>query len=108
MDLAALAKNPGKPLLAIAGIANPQAFFDMLRAIDLPLSATLDLPDHADFTAFDGTLSKKYALLCTEKDAVKLWQLCPDALAVPLVQTMEPAFFAALDRLLEQCQRAKL
>jgi tetraacyldisaccharide 4'-kinase len=37
-------------------------------------------------------------LLCTEKDAAKLWAHEPDALAVPLVITPDPAFWAALDQ----------
>jgi len=37
------------------------------------------------------------SLVCTEKDAAKLWRLAPDAWAVPLLFTPEPAFFAALD-----------
>jgi tetraacyldisaccharide 4'-kinase len=33
-----------------------------------------------------------YRLICTEKDAVKLWKQHPDALAVPLQPDMDPAF----------------
>ena len=40
-------------------------------------------------------------LVCTEKDAVKLWALRPDAWAVPLELEIEPAFWPALDRLLD-------
>jgi tetraacyldisaccharide 4'-kinase len=47
-------------------------------------------------------------VLCTEKDAVKLWKYWPQALAVPLIQTLEPAFLAALDTLLAQTLAAKL
>jgi tetraacyldisaccharide 4'-kinase len=36
-------------------------------------------------------------LVCTEKDAVKLWRQAPDALAVPLEFTPSPEFFNALD-----------
>jgi len=36
-------------------------------------------------------------LICTEKDAVKLWPRHPDALAVPLRLAIAPPFFAALD-----------
>jgi tetraacyldisaccharide 4'-kinase len=46
--------------------------------------------------------------LCTEKDAVKLWHYLPTALAVPLIQTLEPAFLAALDSLLDATLAAKL
>ena len=36
-------------------------------------------------------------VVCTEKDAAKLWQHQPQALAVPLVLTPEVAFWQALD-----------
>jgi len=35
-------------------------------------------------------------VLCTEKDAVKLWDMLPQAWAVPLVLTPERAYYAAL------------
>ena len=40
---------------------------------------------------------KRCSLICTEKDALKLWRLHPDALAVPLLLALPPAFFAALN-----------
>ncbi len=82
---------------AVAGIARPQAFFDMLRVAGLPLGATVALPDHA---AYDEQLAAALppgTLLCTEKDALKLWRHRPDALAVPLQLDVPPAFFTALD-----------
>ena len=98
--LADLAKNTEQPLLALAGIARPEAFFSMLRDAGLNLAETLELPDHADYSTFNSTIGNKYAgysLICTQKDAVKLWQSHPDALAVPLVFTPEHAFFAAFE-----------
>jgi tetraacyldisaccharide 4'-kinase len=93
----ALADLRDQRLAAVAGIARPQAFFDMLRAAGLPLGATVALPDHA---AYDEQLAAALppgTLLCTEKDALKLWRHRPDALAVPLQLDVPPAFFAALD-----------
>ena len=55
------------------------------------------LPDHHDFTALQPPPGTGYTLLCTEKDALKLWRRAPDALALPLVFEPEPAFFRALD-----------
>jgi tetraacyldisaccharide 4'-kinase len=95
--LTSLTHGGGKPLFAVAGIAQPQAFFDMLGAAGIPLAGTLALPDHYDFDSWLRTSHKGYRLICTEKDAQKLWQVVPDAIAVPLVQTAEPAFWAALD-----------
>ena len=96
------------PLLALAGIARPDAFFALLRARGLALDQTLALPDHFDFSQFDTTQLQGHQVLCTEKDAVKLWKVWPQALAVPLVQTLEPAFLQALDNRLNAVLAAKL
>ncbi|MDB5875094.1 MAG: lpxK [Ramlibacter sp.] len=94
-ELAAL-KN--RPLTAVAGIGRPDAFFAMLREAGLQLGQTLALSDHHDFRADPATGRE---LVCTEKDAVKLWRLRPDAWAVPLELRIEPGFWAKLDRLLD-------
>ncbi len=90
----------GQPLLALAGIAKPEAFFAMLRARGLQLAETLALPDHYDFDSYPRLLDKGYNVICTEKDAVKLFPKHPGLLAVPLEFSPEPAFFSALDALL--------
>lgn len=87
----------GQTLLAMAGIARPQDFFAMLQAQGLTLALAQGLPDHSDFDSWQRPLDKPYTLICTEKDAVKLWRLHPDALAVPLQVHIDGAFFAALD-----------
>lgn len=107
IELAALTQD-GQPLLALAAIAQPQAFFAMLQAQGLPLAQTLALPDHYDFDSWQRPSDKDYTLICTEKDAVKLWRHHPDALAVPLDFAPEPAFFAAFDRLLQDAMHARL
>ena len=96
----ALERLRGKPLLAVAGIANPPAFFGMLRELGHTLECTFALPDHYDFGA-PLPLDPEMAVVCTEKDAVKLWRSRPDAWAVPLVVKIAPAFWPALDRLLD-------
>jgi tetraacyldisaccharide 4'-kinase len=88
------------PCAALAGIARPEAFFDMLRAAGIHLADTIALPDHHDFTE-SVLLPSDMPLLCTEKDAVKLWKQRPDAWAVPLAIEIDPGFFAKLDALLE-------
>lgn len=90
----------GQALHALAGIANPQAFFGMLRAAGLTLAATQALPDHHDFANVPA-LPADATLVCTEKDAVKLWRLRPDAWAVPLQVGLPGAFWARFDRLLD-------
>ncbi|MDP2678394.1 MAG: tetraacyldisaccharide 4'-kinase [Rhodoferax sp.] len=91
----------GKPLLALAAIAQPEAFFAMLRAQGLSLAATVALPDHHDVSQWTGNADGVYTVLCTEKDAVKLWAREPTALAVPLDFEPEPAFWSAFDRQLK-------
>ncbi len=97
----ALASFQGNPLVALAGIANPQAFFDMLSDKKLQLEQTIALPDHHDFQNNSLPSLKGRTVLCTEKDAVKLFALPEraetDLFAVPLVFLPEPAFFNALD-----------
>jgi tetraacyldisaccharide 4'-kinase len=95
------ALKPQTKLVALAGIANPAAFFEMLRNQGINLAKTLEFPDHY---AFNSTLGSEYAgftLICTLKDAVKLWLVHPEALAVPLAFAPEPAFFTAFDDLLK-------
>jgi tetraacyldisaccharide 4'-kinase len=90
----------GRPLLALAGIAKPDAFFAMLKARGLQLAETRALPDHYDFDSYPRPEDKGYTLICTEKDAVKLFPRQPDVLAVPLEFTPDAAFFTAFDALL--------
>ena len=93
--------KPSTKLLALAGIANPEAFFDMLRGAGLNLAKTVPLPDHYLFDSALGNEYAGYTLICTVKDAVKLWQIHPEALAVPLEFEPEAAFFVAFDALLK-------
>lgn len=100
-----LAELVNTPLVALAGIARPEVFFDMLGERGLVPSQTWPLPDHADLAvlwpAIQARCPPGATVLCTEKDAVKLWPLLgsasPRVLAVPLVLAPEPAFFNALD-----------
>jgi tetraacyldisaccharide 4'-kinase len=89
-----------RPLAAVAGIARPERFFAMLREQGLQLERTVELPDHYGFDTVPPGLDR-LGLVCTEKDAVKLWTLRPDAWAVPLEIEVEPAFWNALDRWLD-------
>lgn len=84
---------------ALAGLARPEGFFKLLREQGLTLHETTALPDHHDFASWPKTDLIR-PLLCTEKDAAKLWQHQPQALAVALTLTPEQAFWSALDRLL--------
>lgn len=88
----------GKALHAVAAIAQPEAFFRMLRDQGLTLAATESLPDHFNFRNWVSAAPKGHTVICTEKDAVKLWRTHPDALAVPLVVIPQPEFLEAVDR----------
>jgi tetraacyldisaccharide 4'-kinase len=95
------------PVQALAGIAKPEVFFDMLRHQGLHLVHTQALPDHADVRSL--TLNPAWGdVLCTEKDAVKLWTQHPQAWAVPLLTELPDALLQAIDLALKATQRPKL
>jgi len=116
-QLAALARNSrgeSRPLAdfagltveAVAAVARPESFFAMLAARGIAPAATQALPDHYDFESFSRNLGKDNPLICTEKDAVKLWHNHPEAWAVPLELQLPPAFWELLDaKLAAVCPR---
>ena len=69
-DPQALEGLRGRPVLAAAGLAQPERFFRMLRAQGLEV-LPLPLPDHHDFSTLPWPADTTEVLL-TEKDAVKL------------------------------------
>ncbi len=95
---------------ALAGIAQPEAFFALLRQRGLALQHTLALPDHADGATLLQALApypSDLDWLCTEKDAVKLFAALrqPGApahrvWAVALEQEPDCGFYAAIDQAL--------
>ncbi len=108
VSLTDLTHTSALPLMALAAIAKPEDFFSMLRAQGLTLAHTLALPDHYDFNSWSHNTGKGYTLICTEKDAVKLWLHQPDAWAVPLVLTLPTGFLKQLDaRLPPHLQRPR-
>lgn len=88
-------------LVAVAAIANPRQFFGMLRALGLTIESEHPWPDHDDFSTFDPAIFAGRTVLCTEKDAVKLFALPRpsklDIFSVPLLFEPEAAFFQAFD-----------
>jgi tetraacyldisaccharide 4'-kinase len=86
---------------AVAGIAHPEQFFRMLREQGVRSAQETALPDHYDFGSWKRSTENDETLICTEKDAVKLWAFNRAALAVPLNFKAEPAFYDAFDRLLD-------
>jgi tetraacyldisaccharide 4'-kinase len=95
------------PVQALAGIAKPEKFFAMLRQQGLNVAHAQALPDHADLQDLYIDTAQG-DVLCTEKDAVKLWIQHPQAWAVPLQTTLSQELLAAIDLHLAAAQNAKL
>jgi tetraacyldisaccharide 4'-kinase len=104
----ALADLRAQRVHAVAGIAHPQRFFDALSAQGLHLVQCHALPDHARLD--DAAQAKAWGapLVCTEKDAAKLWRHRPDAWAVGLDATLPPAALQSLDALLQAARQRRL
>lgn len=95
------------PVQALAGIAKPEKFFTMLREQGLNVTHSQALPDHTDLQNLHIDTAQG-DVLCTEKDAVKLWAHHPQAWAVPLQTTLPTELLAAIDFHLAAAQHAKL
>ncbi len=65
-----LADFVGETVHAIAGVGNPQRFFNMLKAKGINVIEH-PFPDHYSFQETDLIFSENYPVLMTEKDAVK-------------------------------------
>ena len=92
------ARGPGLHHVAYR-VADIEAALDALRDQGLQLTQAIALPDHHDFN--ESVSDERCELICTEKDAVKLWRQRPQAWAVPLLVQIEPEFWTAFDRLLD-------
>jgi tetraacyldisaccharide 4'-kinase len=93
--------EPGMRVLAVAGIARPERFFDDARGLGLELCGTMTFPDHHPYGARDvarildqARLHAAAAILTTEKDLTRLLPYRPFPLPlawVPLSVSVEPA-----------------
>lgn len=90
----------GRPVLAAAGVARPNRFFDMLRAEGLTITE-MPLPDHHDFSTLPWP-DDAGAVVVTEKDAVKLTPDTPGTAQV-WVATLDFQFDAGFEDALVQC-----
>ncbi len=97
--------NNDMPLMAAAGLAHPQRFFDMLSAAGLRFTP-LALPDHHDYPTPPWPEHTAHVIV-TEKDAVKLgperWARTgslPQIWVAPLDFQCDAGFHAALRALL--------
>ncbi len=76
---------------AVAGIGNPQRFFELLRSYGLDLMPHA-FPDHHAFAARALDLPGSWPILMTEKDAVRCAPFANDRLAcVPVTAQFSPA-----------------
>ncbi len=101
-----LAQFRGRRVHAVAGVGNPQAFFDALQATGLDVIAH-PLPDHAAIDPLASSLPEGATVLMTEKDAVKcLGNARSDWWYVEFVLGMERA--TARDLLTLVLERAEL
>lgn len=80
----------GTTVHAVAGIGNPQRFFDMLRSHDIQVIEHA-YPDHARLKRKDLDFRDEFDILVTEKDAVKLNKVALDKLwKVPVELQIDP------------------
>jgi tetraacyldisaccharide 4'-kinase len=76
---------------AVAGIGNPQRFFELLRSFGLEVLPHA-FPDHYAFSARSLDLPGSWPILMTEKDAVRCAAFATDRLAcVPVTAQFSPA-----------------
>lgn len=92
-----IADFQGRRVRAIAGIGNPQRFFDMLGQHGLRVDPR-PFPDHHAYQARDLVFADELPLLMTEKDAVKCARIVKgDAWVVTVDAQLEPAFVERLN-----------
>ena len=72
-----------KNVLAVAGIGNPQRFFEQLNKIGIDCH-TQTYPDHYIFQAIDFDNIEAEIILMSEKDAVKCREFCKGELAIKM------------------------
>lgn len=87
----------GQRVHALAGIGDPQRFFDALRALGIEV-VPHPFPDHHAFRAADLRFAESLPLLMTEKDAVKCRAFAaPGRWCVPVRAVLPDVFLDALD-----------
>ncbi len=88
---------PAGRIHALAGIADPERFFESLRAMGLTLSSCRAFGDHESFRREDLSVPEGDVLLITEKDAVKCAALAPaDCWVLPVDAQIDDAALAPI------------
>jgi tetraacyldisaccharide 4'-kinase len=91
-----LAAFAGRRVHAVAGIGNPDRFFDALAERDIDV-VKHPFPDHHRYTADDLDTGDDLPVLMTEKDAVKCRGFARrDLWSVPVASRLPEAFFDAV------------
>ncbi len=102
-----LSSFAGKTVHAVAGIGNPQRFFDALIATGMQVIPHA-LPDHHEFTEKDIGFDDDYPVLMTAKDAVKCRRFAGEKhWFVPAVARVNADAMRHLDKLVDALPRSK-
>ena len=97
-----LSQFAGCRVNAVAGIANPKRFFDLLRRHGLEIEPHA-FPDHHAYTASDLSFADGRPVLMTEKDAVKCRRLpCRDCWVVRVDAQPDAGFVHRLNTALKE------
>lgn len=91
--------------IAVAGIGNPQRFFDTLQAMDL-LFEPRSFPDHHAYSLADFTGVDHATVLTTEKDAVKLRTLGINGVYLAVEARIQPELIDDILASLERFRRS--
>ncbi len=97
----------GKTVHAIAGLGNPERFFNSLEKAGLNFIPHR-FPDHHGFTTDDfAFINEQDIVIMTEKDAIKCTSLVPhcDAWILPVRGRMNPEFFGIFQSKLDRSFR---
>ena len=90
------------PVHALAGIGNPQRFFNLLHSVGIHHTPTI-FPDHYHYQATDVLYNDVLPVLMTEKDAVKCRAFCTKQhWYVPINVELESRFTQQLLHLLQE------
>jgi tetraacyldisaccharide 4'-kinase len=82
----------GKTVHGVAGIGNPDRFFDKLRSLGMGVIEH-PFPDHHAFVPEDILFGNEEVVLMTEKDAVKCKEFAPaNCWFLPVDGELDPAF----------------
>lgn len=102
-----LSELKGKQVHAIAGIGNPERFFNQLRAFGLGVIEH-SYPDHHEYLRKDVTFNDNLPVIMTEKDAVKCFRYSKEnSWYLPISIKLPKNFEAQFIDLLESTPKVK-